>query len=191
MLSGKDRDAIADLPTSNRVANGISLVEVDWDRGKDNSDIRPCQSLNAAVNVTISECEMAMALLNGLPEECNALISALDAIDEDETKLRFEFIKTRIMQEEQRITMRSKSAIAKSESAALLSNQPARSVQQSSNDRNERRRPYCNYCKRLGHIESKCWTKFPNLNPRNKTKLTSKPALFASQSDEDPRLPHG
>ena len=39
---------------------------------------------------------MAMALLNGLPEEYNALISALDAIDGDESKLNFEFIKSRI-----------------------------------------------------------------------------------------------
>ncbi len=59
------------------------------------------------MNVMISESEMAMALSNGLPEECNSLISAHDAIDEDETKLKFEFIKARIMQEEQHIAMRS------------------------------------------------------------------------------------
>ncbi len=63
-----------------------------------------------SMKVSISESEMAMALLNGLPEEYNALISALDAIDEDETKLNFEFIKSRIIQEEQRIKMRTKSA---------------------------------------------------------------------------------
>ena len=53
---------------------------------------------------------MATALLNGLPEEYNALTSDLDAIDEDETKLKFQFIKSRIIQEEQRIAMRTKSA---------------------------------------------------------------------------------
>ena len=148
--------------------------------------IRQLAATLKSMNVIISESEMAMALLNGLPEEYNALISALDAIDEDETKLRFEFIKARIMQEEQRIAMRSKSAVAKSESAALFSNQPVRDGQQSSNDRNARRRPYCNYCKRLGHTESKCWTKFPNMNPHNKSKSYTKPALFANQSDEDP-----
>ena len=53
---------------------------------------------------------MVMALVNGLPEEYNALISALDAIDEEETKLKFEFIKSRIKQEKQRIPERAKSA---------------------------------------------------------------------------------
>ena len=51
-----------------------------------------------------------MALLNGLPEEYNSQTSALDAIDEDETKLKFEFIKSRVIEEEQRIVMRSKLA---------------------------------------------------------------------------------
>ena len=44
---------------------------------------------------------MAMALLKKLPEKYTALITALDAIHEDETKLNFEFIKSRVMQEEQ------------------------------------------------------------------------------------------
>ena len=51
--------------------------------------IRQLSSTLKSMNVAISESEMAMALLNGLPEEYNALISALDAIDEDETKLKF------------------------------------------------------------------------------------------------------
>ena len=73
------------------------------------------------MSVSISKSEMAMALLNGLPEEYNALISALDAIDESESELDFEFIKSRIMQEEQRIAMRTISAHDKSEAAVLSS----------------------------------------------------------------------
>ncbi len=111
------------------------------------------------MDVSISESEMALALLNGLPEEYNDLISALNAIDEDETKLKFEFIKSRIIQGEQRIMMRTKSAQAKAESAALLASQ------QEANSRNARRRPHCNHCKRLGYSESKCWTMFPHHNP--------------------------
>ena len=65
--------------------------------------IRQLAATLKSMSVVISESEMAMALLNGLPEDYSALISALDAIDEDETKLKFEFIKSRIMQEEQRI----------------------------------------------------------------------------------------
>ena len=44
------------------------------------------------MNVEIFDSEMAMALLSGLPEERNALISALDAIDKDESKINFEYI---------------------------------------------------------------------------------------------------
>jgi len=140
--------------------------------------IRQLAATLKSMGVEISESEMAMALLNGLPDEYNALISALDAIDENETELKFEFIKSRVMQEEQRIQMRTKSAHAKSETAALLSNQ-------SKSRGPGRRRPYCNYCKRLGHIETKCWTKFPHLDPKNKTN-SDNPALIAAQSDEDP-----
>ena len=48
-----------------------------------------------SMNIEISYREMPMALLNGLPEEYNALISALDVIDEDESKLNLEFLKSR------------------------------------------------------------------------------------------------
>ncbi len=95
-------------------------------------------------------------------------------------ELEFEFIKSRTMQEEQRKTMRTKSAQTKAESAGLLNSR------QESNSRNARRRTYCNHCKRLGHVETKCWTKFPHFNPENKRKSDAKPALIATQSDEDP-----
>ena len=51
--------------------------------------IRQLSATLKSMNVEISERETAMALLNGLPEEYSALISALDAIDEDESKLEF------------------------------------------------------------------------------------------------------
>ena len=100
---------------------------------------------------------MAMAFLNGLPKDYNVLISALDAIDEDETILKFEFIKSGVMQEEQRILMRRESAQVKSEAAALLSSQSSGNNRSTKNNRFSRRRPhYCNYCKQPGHNESKC-----------------------------------
>lgn len=40
-------------------------------------------------NVSISESEIVMAFLNALPDEYNALISALDAIGEEESELNF------------------------------------------------------------------------------------------------------
>ncbi len=84
------------------------------------------------------------------------------------------------MQEEQRIDMRTKSAQAKAETAALLSQRF------SDLGRNRRRRPYCNHCKRPGHIETKCWTKYPHMNPANRKDSDSKSAFVANQSDDDP-----
>ena len=136
------------------------------------------------MNVMILESEMAMALLNGLPEEYNALISALDAIDENATKLKFEFIKSRVIQEEQRIMMRTKSAQAKSETAALLTTRPASSSRNGGHQR--RRSYYCNFCRRPGHTESRCCAKYPHLNPNRNSQSNSKPALIANQSEGDP-----
>ena len=148
--------------------------------------IRHLAATLKSMNVSISDSEMAMALLNGLPDEYNALISALDAIDEDESELDFEFIKSRVMQEEQRISMRVKSAQVKSETAALLSNQPKHSNRTPGNNRFQRRRPYCHHCKQHGHFESRCWTKYPHLDPIHRNSSSAKPALIANQSDEDP-----
>ena len=136
-----------------------------------------------SMNVTISESEIAMALLNGLPEEYNVLISALDAIDEDETKLKFEFIKSRTMQEEQAIFTRTESALEKSGSAASISTQSPRKLR---NNRNLGYHIHRNHCNRPGHYESKCWIEYPHLNPRNKKNSKIKPAYPANQSDEDP-----
>ena len=108
----------------------------------------------------------------------------MDAIDEDETKLKFKFIKSRVIQEEQRIVMRTKSAQEKSETAALLTTHPC----SSSRNGGHQRRPsyYCDFCKRTGHTESKCWAKFPHLRPSRNNRPRSIPAFIANQSDEDP-----
>ncbi len=123
-----------------------------------------------SMSVRIDESEMAMALLNGLPDHYHPLISALDALGSEEDELKFEFIKSRVMQEEQRIKMRSDDALKKSETAALLSNH-----------RRTHPRPKCNHCGRMGHWEAKCWTKHPHMNPLNK----NKPTALVSTSPED------
>ncbi len=149
--------------------------------------IRQMAATLKSMGCLISNSEMAMALLNGLPDEYNALISALDAIDSDESELDWEFIKSRIMQEEQRIGMRTKSALAKSESAALVTQGTIKCDGCSKCLAATKTRPMCDFCKKLGHIESKCWKKYPHLNPRNKKAIDAvKPALIANQGDEDP-----
>ena len=91
------------------------------------NSIRQLSAPIKSTNFVISESKIVMALLNGLPEEFNPLISALDSIDEDETKVKFEFAKSRLTQEEQRIIRRTQSAQAKSETAALLYTRPGNS----------------------------------------------------------------
>ena len=134
------------------------------------------------MNVEICDNEMPMSLLNGLPEEYDALIGVLDAINDDESKLNFEFVKSRVIKEAQRINMRTKSAQDKAKTAALLSKRLDEFGLSS------RLRPYCNYFERPGHIESKCRIKFPHLNPQSKKDLVNKPALVLNQSEEDPMI---
>ncbi len=144
--------------------------------------IRQLSATLATMSVTVSESEKAMALLNGLPDENRALINALDAVDGDESEFKWEHVKSRVLQKEQRIVMHIKFAQKKSETAALLSNQNHQPSPPTRTTRHSRNRHYCNYCKRPGHLEVKCWTNFPHLNPRNKESAQSKPAFIATQS---------
>ena len=134
--------------------------------------IRQLAATLKSMNVTIDESEMAMALLNGLPEAYDPLISALDAISGEEETLKFDHVKSRVMQEEQRINIRVSQAATKADTAALLSTQRPPG----------RERPKCRHCKKLGHVEAKCWKKHPHLNPHKKTDT----AMIATGDAEDP-----
>ncbi len=146
--------------------------------------IRQLAASLKAMNVDIPQSEMAMALLNGLPQEYNALISALDAVDDDDTELDWEFVKSRIMQEEQRINMRTQSALKKSETSGLVSKQLS-SNHCSNCSSSHRSRPHCTHCNKDGHLENKCWVKYPQLNPLNKKGSDNKPAFIAAGSIDD------
>ena len=126
-----------------------------------------------AMEVKIDESEMAMALLNGLPDAFHPLISALDALGTKDGTLNFEFVKSRVMQEEQRIKIRADESLVKSETSALFTNR-----------QKARRRPSCDNCGKLGHVSSKCWDKYPHLRPqRNRPQA----ALVSNQLiDETP-----
>ena len=147
--------------------------------------IRQLAATLKTMRVEISESEMAMALLNGLPDEYNALISALDALDSEETQLKWEHVKARVLQEEQRICMRNDSAIKKSEKSALFSQQNFQQPGNCKNCATSKSRPSCDHCGKAGHISSKCWKKFPHLNPHKKKASDVKPALLASQDEEE------
>ena len=137
--------------------------------------VRQLASTLKSMKVNVDESEMAMALLNGLPTAYDPLISALDALHGEKDDLKFDYVKSRVLQEEQRIEKRIGQDNAKSEASALVSNQ-----------RQYRRdRPKCNFCGRLGHVESKCWKKHPHLNPHNKTVSKDPAAFVAAENEED------
>ena len=124
--------------------------------------IRQLASTLKSMKVTVDESEMAMALLNGLPEAYDPLISALDALHGEENDLKFDYVKSRVLQEEQRIGNRIGQVNARSEAAALLTAQrPPR-----------KERPKCGFCGKPGHIDPKFWKKYPHLNPHNKNAST-------------------
>ena len=147
--------------------------------------IRQLASVLKDMAVDISESEMSMALLNGLPEEYKSIITALDALNE--TELDWEHVKARLLQEEQRINMRNKTALEKSEAQALVSNQHTHEKHQNCKHCfHAKSRPVCDHCGKPGHVSSKCWDKFPHLKPRFRKKNSNQSALIASQSEEDP-----
>ncbi len=64
--------------------------------------IRQLASTLRSMGVEVDDKEMAMAVLNGLPERFNILISALDALGNENETFSLEFVKSRLLQEEQR-----------------------------------------------------------------------------------------
>ena len=85
--------------------------------------IRQYSSTLKSMKVDVKENEMAMALLWGLPDRFDGLISALDAIADNEETFTFEFVVGRVEQEERRHADRLKDALSKAETAALLASQ--------------------------------------------------------------------
>ena len=121
--------------------------------------IRQLAATLKAMDVSINDAEMAMAMLNGLPEAYDPLISALDAISGEDETLKFDYVKSRVMQEEQRIDIRAGQAATKAETAALVSNQM---------QHKRKRSIVCSHCGKPGHNVNKCWKMYPHLNPHKK-----------------------
>ncbi len=82
--------------------------------------IRQLASTLKSMGVDIDDKEMAMTVLNGLPARFNSLISALDAFGNEDEAFSLDFVKSRLLQEEQRIEMRTRASSTKSETSALF-----------------------------------------------------------------------
>jgi hypothetical protein len=136
------------------------------------------------MGVEIDDNEMAMALLNGLPDRFDGLISALDALGNEDKIFTFEFVKSRLLQEEQRADMRMQISIVKSEAAALVAHDHSESCSSC------RKSPKCEHCGMLGHSIDRCWKKHPHLRRSFGDRHKKQSALMAdtkpvSQDNED------
>ena len=120
-----------------------------------------------SMGTTVEDSEMAMALLNGLPDKFDGLISALDALGDDESTFTFEFVKSRCHQEEQRHSQRDADALVKSEAAALIAFRDNK----------------CLHCGK-NHPSDKCWKKYPHLSPFNKKNNQNKALVGTHQNIE-------
>lgn len=113
--------------------------------------IRQLAASLKSIIVVVEESQKSMALLNGLRDQYDPLISTLDTLGSEDTYLKFEFVKSHVMQEEQRIDIRSNVALSKSESAGLVTEQHDHNAKSRNHPR-----PNCPYCVKLGHHESSC-----------------------------------
>ena len=129
-----------------------------------------------SMGVDIDDKEMAMAVLNGLPDRFDNLISALDALGNEDSAFCLEFVKSRLLQEEQRMKSRSDAATLKSEASALLT---ARRNSQSYQQK-------CNHCGKVNHTDDRCYIKHPELAPpywehiRNKNQIAAAHAAITA-----------
>ena len=133
------------------------------------SRVRQLAASLKSMGVTVDDQEMAMALLNGLPDRFDSLISALDALGNDEEQFTFEFVKSRCQQEEQRHIKRDEDTHKRSESAALLAT---------------RSKEKCVHCGKH-YDSSKCFKKYPHLAPPGWGKKKSSKALVGKEEDSD------
>jgi len=113
-----------------------------------------------SMDAIVTDQEIAMTVLCGLPAKFEHLIVAIDAVANDE-KLTMDFVKSRLLQEEQRIIDRTPFPTKPSGDSALV------------NRAFDRTRPKCTHCKRPGHDESKCWDKYPHLRPNRRGLLAA------------------
>ncbi len=66
--------------------------------------VRQRASAVKSMGVEIDDEEMAMAVLNGLPERFNNLVSALDALGNENRKFSLEFVKRSLLQKNSALT---------------------------------------------------------------------------------------
>ena len=122
--------------------------------------VKQLASTLKSMNIDIDDQETAMAALNGLPSSYESLIVALDAIGNDDKAFTFDLVKSRLLQEEQRVSERDFSMLKSNESAFV--GVPGRNNGKSfggSKPKNKFANHRCKNCGNFGHTEEACWGK--------------------------------
>ena len=150
-------------------------------------------SVLKSMNVTIDDKEMAMAVLNGLPSRFDGLIVALDALGNEDKIFTLDFVKSRLLQEEQRAGMREEENL-KSRNAAFINNARSQNTTQGFIH-------VCGNCGRGGHPTNRCWGKdingrrpspppgYRGKNERKQNKDGNKQSAFVGQTRENETSP--
>ena len=139
--------------------------------------VRQMASVLSSMGVIIDDKEMAMAVLNGLPSSFQTLITALDAIGDEDPTFTFDKVRSLLLQEERRASI-LKPGSSSSDSAALLS----RSGKQPGSNRKK-----CTHCGRTNHTEPYCWQKYGR--PSRSRPARSKPSAMVTLTDSEGNPP--
>jgi len=128
------------------------------------SRVRQPTSDKKAMGEVVSDQEITMAVLCGLPAKYEHRIVVIDTVADDE-KLMIEFVKGRLLQEEHRLSDRSSSPSLSSTSgpnSALVMRTCC-----GASTRQGERYARVSHCGKKGHPESKRLKKHPHLRPTN------------------------
>ena len=110
-------------------------------------------SVLKSMKVDVDDKEVAMAILNGLPSSYDNLIVALDALGNEDKLFSVDLVKSRLLQEEQRASMRES---GEHSGTALFNNSRTNRNVQSI------QAYHCDNCGHDGHTKDKCWGKDVN-----------------------------
>lgn len=111
-----------------------------------------------AMDVQVTDQELAMTNLTGLPSLFEHLIVAIDALGEDEM-LKLDFVNRCILQVEQRMEGRTSFAPRLTDTALVGQPMGYKGGQQV---------PTWSHFKKRQHTDPKCWQKYPHLRPEQK-----------------------
>ena len=114
--------------------------------------IQQLASTLKSMGIDVDEKEVAMAVLNGLPPQYENLIVALDALGNEDKLFTLEYVKSRLLQEDERASMRN-SDTPNTASSALLSYGNRSNTKHNTQNKDM----LCSNCGHTGHTAPRCW----------------------------------